>query len=167
VGINLMIKKYTTQQPTQRGFTIVELLIVIVVIGILAAITFVAFNGIQNRAQQARYDQTAQSILKKIEVYKSLVGTYPVFPDATFTDLYTGQPGAPLEVQLPTNLQIFYTSNYGTVSYNDVKDAADGKYSGAPKPTYIGYICSGNNGYQLLKPNVINSTITTLTTGSC
>ncbi|RYF28607.1 MAG: prepilin-type N-terminal cleavage/methylation domain-containing protein, partial [Chloroflexi bacterium] len=36
-----------------RGFTIVELLIVIVVIGILAAITIVAFNGIQNRGKAA------------------------------------------------------------------------------------------------------------------
>jgi prepilin-type N-terminal cleavage/methylation domain-containing protein len=35
----------------QRGFTIVELLIVIVVIGILAAITIVAYNGIQDRAR--------------------------------------------------------------------------------------------------------------------
>ena len=34
-----------------RGFTIVELLIVIVVIAILASITIVAFNGIQARAQ--------------------------------------------------------------------------------------------------------------------
>ena len=33
-------------QVKQRGFTIVELLIVIVVIGILAAITIVAYNGI-------------------------------------------------------------------------------------------------------------------------
>lgn len=33
------------------GFTIVELLIVIVVIGILAAITIVSFNGVQNRAK--------------------------------------------------------------------------------------------------------------------
>ena len=39
----------TTQK--QKGFTIVELLIVIVVIGILAAITIVAFNGIQERAR--------------------------------------------------------------------------------------------------------------------
>jgi prepilin-type N-terminal cleavage/methylation domain-containing protein len=35
----------------QTGFTIVELLIVIVVIGILAAITIVAYNGIQDRAR--------------------------------------------------------------------------------------------------------------------
>ncbi len=31
----------------QRGFTIVELLIVIVVIGVLAAIVIVAYNGVQ------------------------------------------------------------------------------------------------------------------------
>ena len=37
----------------KAGFTIVELLIVIVIIGILAAITIVAYNGIQQRAQAA------------------------------------------------------------------------------------------------------------------
>ena len=34
-------------QRNSKGFTIVELLIVIVVIAILAALTIVAFNGIQ------------------------------------------------------------------------------------------------------------------------
>lgn len=42
-----------------RGFTIVELLIVVLVIGILAAITFVAFNGITSRADtDARISET-------------------------------------------------------------------------------------------------------------
>jgi prepilin-type N-terminal cleavage/methylation domain-containing protein len=41
----------------QRGFTIVELLIVIVIIGILAAITIVAYNGIQDRARQTKMIQ--------------------------------------------------------------------------------------------------------------
>ena len=44
------------------GFTIVELLIVIVVIGVLAAITLVAYGSIQGRA----YDSTVQSNLKNI-----------------------------------------------------------------------------------------------------
>lgn len=40
-------------RPKASGFTIVELLIVIVVIGILAAITIVAYNGIQQRANKS------------------------------------------------------------------------------------------------------------------
>jgi prepilin-type N-terminal cleavage/methylation domain-containing protein len=41
------------QNKQQSGFTIVELLIVIVVIAILAAITVVAYNGIQDRARNS------------------------------------------------------------------------------------------------------------------
>jgi prepilin-type N-terminal cleavage/methylation domain-containing protein len=37
----------------KRGFTVVELLIVIVVIGVLAAISLVAYNGVQKRAETA------------------------------------------------------------------------------------------------------------------
>lgn len=53
------------KQP--NGFTIVELLIVIVVIGVLAAITIVAFNGVQTRADNAAKIQAAHQIAKKFE----------------------------------------------------------------------------------------------------
>lgn len=62
----------------QSGFTIVELLIVIVVIGILAAITIVAFNGIQNRGKLSSAQSTANAVLKKAEAYNSIVSSYPV-----------------------------------------------------------------------------------------
>ncbi len=52
-----------------RGFTIVELLIVIVVIAILAAITIVAYNGIQNRAKDSASLSNAQQTGKKLTVY--------------------------------------------------------------------------------------------------
>lgn len=46
----------------QTGFTIVELLIVIVVIGILAAITIVAFSGAQQRARDAQRQQNLKEL---------------------------------------------------------------------------------------------------------
>ncbi len=61
------------------GFTIVELLIVVVVIAILAAITIVAFNGIQQRAQTSAIQSTISQAAKKLEVGKIDGGTnaYP------------------------------------------------------------------------------------------
>ena len=51
------------------GFTIVELLIVIVVIGILAAIVIVAFNGVQNRANETAVKSSLRDIFTKIQLY--------------------------------------------------------------------------------------------------
>lgn len=50
------------------GFTIVELLIVIVVIGILAAIIIVAYNGVQARAQQSKMNTDIAQINKAIRI---------------------------------------------------------------------------------------------------
>ena len=50
----------------QKGFTIVELLIVIVVIAILAAITIVAYNGIQTRAKTERANSELRMLEKAI-----------------------------------------------------------------------------------------------------
>ena len=55
----------------QQGFTIVELLIVIVVIGILAAITIVAYNGIQNRAKTTQAKTVANAAVKKAELFNT------------------------------------------------------------------------------------------------
>ena len=60
----------------QRGFTLVELLIVIVVIAILAAISIVAYNGIQNRSKSSAGQSVAASVVKKIEALNSIKGTY-------------------------------------------------------------------------------------------
>ncbi len=69
-----------------RGFTIVELLIVIVVIGILAAITIVAYNGVQSRANTTKNDTIAKEIANKAEVYyadPTVGGVYPTVVQLT------------------------------------------------------------------------------------
>jgi prepilin-type N-terminal cleavage/methylation domain-containing protein len=55
---------------SNTGFTIVELLIVIVVIGILAAITIVAYNGIQERARVSSVSSALSQAAKKLAVYQ-------------------------------------------------------------------------------------------------
>jgi len=61
-----------------KGFTIVELLIVVVVIAILAAITIVAYNGIQNRAKQSAAQSVLTQANKKILIFYTTHGDrYP------------------------------------------------------------------------------------------
>ncbi len=62
------------------GFTIVELLIVIVVIAVLAAITIVAYTGIRNRAEADAGLVAATSSIKKAQAYNAEIGTYPTAP---------------------------------------------------------------------------------------
>ena len=78
------------------GFTIVELLIVIVVIGILAAITIVAFNGIQERARNTKIDSDLSQIQKAVKAARisndsALYGVYPYgAPEGPCTIKYAG-----------------------------------------------------------------------------
>ncbi len=64
----------------KTGFTIVELLIVIVVIAILAAISVVAYTGIQNRAYDSSVSSDLTNLAKQFEIAKinSTTDSYPV-----------------------------------------------------------------------------------------
>ena len=59
------------------GFTIVELLIVIVVIAILAAISIVAYRGIQDRANQSGASSKVSQAVKSIQLYFAENDRYP------------------------------------------------------------------------------------------
>jgi prepilin-type N-terminal cleavage/methylation domain-containing protein len=60
-----------------RGFTIVELLIVIVVIGILAGLVFVQFNNVQGKARDSERKADIRLIESKLAEFRSDTGGYP------------------------------------------------------------------------------------------
>lgn len=75
-------------KTTKKGFTIVELLIVIVVMGILATIVIVTYQGVQDKANTTKNQSNAKEVISKAEAYNSLETGYPLtteVPDV-FTD---------------------------------------------------------------------------------
>jgi prepilin-type N-terminal cleavage/methylation domain-containing protein len=60
-----------------KGFTIVELLIVIVVIGILALLVITTYSGIQAKARNAKRESDIKALQTQIEAFFSQNGYYP------------------------------------------------------------------------------------------
>src|SRR6476660_9300113 len=70
----------------QSGFTIVELLIVIIVIGILAALVLVTFTGVQQKARNTERQTDVKAIASHLEVYNAQNGYYPTSTQLTAND---------------------------------------------------------------------------------
>lgn len=66
-----------SSKQRNQGFTIVELLIVIVVIGILAALVITTYSGIQAKSRDSQRSADVSAIVTQLEAYKSDNGNYP------------------------------------------------------------------------------------------
>lgn len=96
----------------QQGFTIVELLIVIVVIGILTTITVISFKGVQNRA----YDSSVQSDFNKFtnffEMFKIDNSKYPTTTlGVTSLSIKVAKGAYAVSPVTPTNLTACYSDD--------------------------------------------------------
>ena len=69
----------------QQGFTIVELLIVIVVIGILAALVITTFTGIQQKARNTERQTDIKALHGQVEAYFAQNGKYPTLANLNDT----------------------------------------------------------------------------------
>ena len=61
----------------QKGFTIIELIVVIVVIGILASIVYVSFTTVQKRSRDSQRDRDVMDIQRGLDKYYAANGAYP------------------------------------------------------------------------------------------
>lgn len=132
------------KQKQQAGFTIVELLIVIVVIGILAAITIVAYNGIQDRARVSALSSRLTQISQKVSVWQV---DNPGLVPTSFSDIGITNDDASLQLTndsttTPTTYCITATS--GALKY----------YIGSSSSVPSAGTCTG---YNLLAWNKSNS----------
>ena len=76
-ALNFIVKEWGATTKASKGFTIVELLIVVVVIAILAAIITVSYNGITSRASASKTLTLVRQWTQPIEAYRSLNNVLP------------------------------------------------------------------------------------------
>lgn len=140
----------------QSGFTIVELLIVVVVIAILAAITIVSYNAITDRTKQSAAQSLVEQVNKKILAYAVVNGeTYPPDLDA-------------IGISASDQANLQYSVNYSASPPTYGLTATNGKYSyytssTVSQPTSGGYPGHSANGVAAItnmstNPSVENDT---------
>ena len=82
----------TTKNIKNQGFTLVELLIVIVIIAILTVVSLVAYNGLQNQAKTSAAKSAADAVAKKAELYNTAESKYPANLAALTDAAHSGEP---------------------------------------------------------------------------
>ena len=144
-------------RKSTSGFTIVELLIVIVVIAILAAISIVAYTGIQQRANNTKTIAAANQVVKAISGYIAANGTYPytgiscVVPSSLSTCTLGNTTDRATKATLIANLQTI--SSLPSPSVPSARDIYDGivyyysstrEVGGNPQPLIVSYSLNGS-----------------------
>ncbi len=127
----------------QKGFTIVELLIVIVVIAILATISIVAYSGIQTRARNATNIDTVRKYYKALQLYAAENGEYPFKTTAVYYCLGSPYP----EGNCASRVSTGGVYSVGTASNNSTFNDLIRPYMGGQLPlTMRDYVSTEGGG---------------------
>lgn len=104
------------------GFTLVELLVVIAVIGILTAMTVVAYSGISSRANLVSAQSDLANATGKLKAYYTTYGAYPILDSVTNCPIAPSIIDSNYCLKVSPNNTLSYSINHkidGTVDYAD------------------------------------------------
>lgn len=160
----------TPVRNTTKGFTIVELLIVVVVIAILAAITIVAYNGVTARAKTSKGSSEATMILRKLELYRTNFGdtSLPLQSNQNW-DVASDLSSTATETKLPSNLRVVRGNDNSTdASITDYANIAAN--STASPAVYVFFACVSNGavtGEKIPYADFSTQSLKWVRTGNC
>jgi len=124
-----MTRPWHKNVGNQRGFTLIELMIVVAIIGILTAIAFPLYAGVQTRARVAKAQADARTLASAVVVFSAHAGTLPAaLANLTSATTVNGVTAGPFINPLPTPptgwSAYSYTSNAnGTFSITAAGDS--------------------------------------------
>ena len=136
-----------TRRCSDPGFTVIELLTVIVIIALLAVTTAVTYRGVQDRAKDAVRVQDAATISKALQSYNARNGNYPNEQSASWEDSYA----YPI-----TFISALVTSDTINAVPVDKVNTLSGGYYRYYRYTAGSYSCDASKGdfyvFQIIKP---------------